>query len=677
MTRIWNPYTFTPLGNPIVGEAPPVLRVMGGMQATAQQLSYAQQRFTQFVMQARLSAVPNPTEAGRLPDGTQYRIVVVGQQTVMEIWPAAGDGDGVGPFIAWTAFVTSSYLPIWDRPLVDFPYDDLPPKPLPPGPEPEYPQLASSGQTTGADNPAPYTTRKWVTSAASAGDTILYEATVEGTLVSTPLDELSSYTNFVITNYPFSRLVSYDPIENISIYDIHTLSVSFTGTPDGIFGPHNGGDPTDPLPNVWHYTPESGEGPTKIYLTFANTGIVAAAGAAAANYNRSAIASWEVAHAAWAAQYGQYLIDLAEWEEARDELIALQRPWWPVNDARKGARPGQVAAVKPYLQGGIGDRHLTARILSFPYNVAYRTIPPAGAGGSIVNDAVTTDTLLGFKSDLLDAEPFTTIPRWDDGLNEMYPERTLRVDFMPPECLFGWKASGSIQYGYRYHMENPRSEHYVLMPPGLDDVSVSQLPDYFTNTYIRPDTAVGLVVAADAFVPVGSTVTVVFFEYRVADPYTGEIYWTECPDLMQHDSIWIRDTGTYIDTPRAVDPLFTSRVRLAGAITQRRTAWGTWSAPVTTPIVQGGWEAAYVTAVEYARPANAPTAVVLASNLHPGANPGPVQSGGFPFGAKFLWSGAPDPVRAAKSRAWDASGATANQEQFIARALIAAGRIKP
>ena len=99
MTRIWNPYTFTPLGNPIVGEAPPVLRVLGGMQATAQQLSYAQQRFTQFVMQARLSAAPNPTEAGRLPDGTQYRIVVVGPQTIMEIWPGGEEDDrlsGIG-----------------------------------------------------------------------------------------------------------------------------------------------------------------------------------------------------------------------------------------------------------------------------------------------------------------------------------------------------------------------------------------------------------------------------------------------------------------------------------------------------------------------------------------------------------------------------------------------------
>ena len=668
MTRIWNPYTFTPLGNPIVGEAPPVLRVMGGMQATAQQLSYAQQRFTQFVMQARLSVVPNPTEAGRLPDGTQYRIVVVGPQTVMEIWPSGSSG---GPFIAWTAFVTSSYLPIWDRPLVDFPYDDFPPKPLPPGPEPEYPQLANSGQASGTDNPAPYTGRKWVTAAAEAGGTILYEATVEGTWVSTPLGGLSPYANFVITNFPSSQIVSYDPIDNAPIYDIHTLSVSFTGTLDG------GGDPTDPLPNVWHYPPGSDGEPTKIYLTFVNTGIVAAASAAATNYNLSAIAAWETAHAAWAAQYVQYLIDLAEWEEARH---ALQRPWWPVNDARKDARPGQVAAVKAYLQGGIGDRHLTARILSFPYNVAYRTIPPAGSGGGIVNTAVTTDTLLGFKTDLLDAEPFTTIPRWDDGLNEMYPERTLRVDFMPPECLFGWKASGSIQYGYRYHIENPRSEHYVLMPPGMEDVAVSVPPDYFSYTRVTPDAAPGLVVASDAFVPVGSVITVVFFEYRVADPYTGEIYWTECPDLMQHDSIWIRDTGVYIDTPRAVDPLFTERVRLGGAITQQRTAWGTWSTPVVTPrgaLVQGSWQAAYVTAVEYERPTKAPAAVVLANNLHVGANPGPVQSGGFAFGAKFLWSGAPDAVRHAKSRAWDASGATAKQEQFIVRALIATGRIKP
>lgn len=671
MTRIWNPYTFTPLGNPIVGEAPPVLRVMGGMQATAQQLSYAQQRFTQFVMQARLSAVPNPTEAGRLPDGTQYRIVVVGPQTVMKIWPAAGDG--VGPFIAWTAFVTSSYLPIWDRPLVDFPYDDLPPKPEPPGPEPQYPQLAGGYAMIFPEYESQSKTKYIVVARAEAGDNVIFESRIEGSIVKAPGG--CNSTTFTYTDFPTWRYVGPDGSGG-SIYDIHTTSFSYTNFGDG---PHK--DPTDPADNVWNYSDPCGDGePTKFYISWANTGLDQAARSATASYNAAAIAAYEAAHAAWAAQYGQYLIDLAEWKEARDALIALQRPWWPVNDARKDARPGQVAAVKSHLQGGIGDRHLTARILSFPYNVAYRTVPAVGAGGTIANTDETTDTVLGFKTELMDAEPFTTIPHWDDGDNEMYPERPLRLDFMPPHCLFGWKANGSVHYGYRFHMENPRSEHYVLMPPGLEGVAVSVPPDYFSYTRVTPDAAPGLVVASDAFVPVGSVITVVFFEYQVADPHTGEIYWTECPDLMQHDSIWIRDTGVYIDTPRAVDPLFTERVRLGGAITQRRTAWGTWSTPVVTPrgaLVQGSWQAAYVTAVEYARPTKAPAAVVLANNLHVGANPGPVQSGGFAFGAKFLWSGAPDSVRAAKSRAWDASGATANQEQFIARALIAAGRIKP
>ncbi|WP_239009700.1 hypothetical protein [Delftia lacustris] len=38
-------------------------------------------------MMARLSVVPNPVEAGRLPDGTAYRIVRIGNSTTMEIWP--------------------------------------------------------------------------------------------------------------------------------------------------------------------------------------------------------------------------------------------------------------------------------------------------------------------------------------------------------------------------------------------------------------------------------------------------------------------------------------------------------------------------------------------------------------------------------------------------------------
>jgi hypothetical protein len=90
MTRIADIFAFTPVGNPVGPVAPPTLRVLGGQQATAQQMQYAQQAYYRFQERARLSVVPNPIEAGRLPDGTQYRIVTIAPHTIMEIWPVGG-----------------------------------------------------------------------------------------------------------------------------------------------------------------------------------------------------------------------------------------------------------------------------------------------------------------------------------------------------------------------------------------------------------------------------------------------------------------------------------------------------------------------------------------------------------------------------------------------------------
>ena len=83
---LWNPYAFTPTGQPVAPAAPPALRVIGG-QASAQQLGMAQQAFAQFSERARLSVVPNPVEAGCLPDGTPYKIIDVAGVRTMMIWP--------------------------------------------------------------------------------------------------------------------------------------------------------------------------------------------------------------------------------------------------------------------------------------------------------------------------------------------------------------------------------------------------------------------------------------------------------------------------------------------------------------------------------------------------------------------------------------------------------------
>lgn len=90
---IWNPYAFGPTGQPLAPQSPPALRVEGPNVATPQQRAMAQAVFHQFAMVQRVSLGPNPTQSGQLPDGTPYRIVTTGPQTIMQIWPAAGDDD--------------------------------------------------------------------------------------------------------------------------------------------------------------------------------------------------------------------------------------------------------------------------------------------------------------------------------------------------------------------------------------------------------------------------------------------------------------------------------------------------------------------------------------------------------------------------------------------------------
>lgn len=108
---LWNPYGFTIGGAPaLLGAAPPALRVMGG-QATAEQIAAARMAFNRFCAVARTSPVPNPTEIGRLPDGTPYRIVVVGPQTFMEIWPTGQDEKRISGIAVRLTYLDGSLLP--------------------------------------------------------------------------------------------------------------------------------------------------------------------------------------------------------------------------------------------------------------------------------------------------------------------------------------------------------------------------------------------------------------------------------------------------------------------------------------------------------------------------------------------------------------------------------------
>ena len=85
MSGLFNPFAFSVLGQALTPPVPPALRVMDG-QATGQQLALAQQAFHGFCALTRTSAVPNPTQQGRLADGTPYKIHVNGRVATMQIW---------------------------------------------------------------------------------------------------------------------------------------------------------------------------------------------------------------------------------------------------------------------------------------------------------------------------------------------------------------------------------------------------------------------------------------------------------------------------------------------------------------------------------------------------------------------------------------------------------------
>jgi len=83
---LWNPFTRRADGTVIQPAAPPALRAVGGP-LNEGQLREAQGAFYKFCSAARVSAVPNPVQTGRLSDGSPYRIVDVNGVRTMTVWP--------------------------------------------------------------------------------------------------------------------------------------------------------------------------------------------------------------------------------------------------------------------------------------------------------------------------------------------------------------------------------------------------------------------------------------------------------------------------------------------------------------------------------------------------------------------------------------------------------------
>lgn len=699
---LYDPHAFTVLGNPVDPACPAVLRAVGGP-ASAELMTLAQQQFYKHCMLSRLSVVPNPREIGRLSDGTRYEIVTVGITRTMTVWPR--DTEAENAVIAWTAFVGHEYLPLWDRPVIDFPTDplpELPPEPQPPEVPIKDPYMNFGIEQTehtynDAGDSGGYPS--WKYSSRTLQLAVWYGSgsskSVVGAISGTSYSVWDAYAvayNTVVSTFP--TLVTVGDGEttpafvDIGYQDYAGLvgdfayAVSYAPPMDGQYRAYTEEHPdgimvTESAIHVETVGAYWSSGDGVILISQQSTGLVAGIRPVAAAYNAAVDAKYAEDMAQWRVDNAEYAREHRAWENLRDALaVGSNGEYWPVIDIRKDARVAQAAAVLAHIKKGVGDFHLAARLLSFPYNVGYKSNPPAYSGGSITASKGEDETDPHMTLVLRGAGPHTMVPSTSDSSGVPTETFRLRRDVMPPRSLFGWKASGDF---VRTKQFPPHHQTQPLVLSTWDNINFAFTSDYFSSTRLEKSNAAGLIVDSDAFVPPGTKLTIVVFEYRVLDGFTGEYIWTPCPELVRHDSIWLRDLGNYWDArpelPEGVDPtiLPIDSVRIAAVVEQTRTQWGEWSKAQPVKRTPTWVRELYASVIRDAPPV-APTAAVIAESLSTAANPAKMQSGGFPFDATFLWDGDKQRILNVLRQPWVSS--PTEQPQFIAHALAATGKVK-
>ena len=91
MTELFNHFNRSVTGQAFDGQAPVQLRIEQGSASRAQ-VQAVQAAYAQFARRATFSQVPNPMERGQLLDGSAYRIVTVGNTTIVQLWPKQSTG---------------------------------------------------------------------------------------------------------------------------------------------------------------------------------------------------------------------------------------------------------------------------------------------------------------------------------------------------------------------------------------------------------------------------------------------------------------------------------------------------------------------------------------------------------------------------------------------------------
>lgn len=556
------------------------------------QASGVRQAYVKFCMAVSQSVSPTGFHyrTFKLSDGTIVMFQSNGGVHSCMVYPVAPSADPASNVISYTAFFDIEFFPIFDRPLykkspVVNPNGDPPPLP-------DYPDYNGPTYT-----PAPYEHRGRYQYLYSAVDNIthlnsdwLVSVSVTSTGGIPNVETTTAYDGWGqaiprVTNGPFTPL-------GVSLW-VPGMTKEQTGLSDEEWTLRNyeavdAGLPVIPLtPEQLGISPtntgpynaasEARNNAAKAYsLAYANKYVEvcqhnAAENVAAKAYsdawdatNAAALAVVQAAITAYEAMINQMRADYeaayAAWEAAQIDFVM---PDYGVpsdlKSERRLSRNLQIAAAQNFEDGGIGNFHLTARILSFPYPVGYHTEsslyfaesgeirsalnPPVGdaESGSVLES--TTFTFVGACREAV----------WYGTGSGPFPLRQygfyLRDYLASPLSPFGSFFDGTFQE----QVKNQQGTSAHVDPSDLHTLVATKMTDPL-KTIVKNNSGDTNSVDSDLFLVSGLTVSVGMLEYECYDQFTEQWLWLPHPKMAALDPVIleIRNSG-YRDYVGATD----------------------------------------------------------------------------------------------------------------------------
>lgn len=654
-------------GEPIAGRMP--VQVVTNGDITDEQMAEIRGQYGIFDRLSRLSLAPRQVRHAYLSDGSLVRLESFHGVDRIFVNPAPEEvsSEAAAP-LAYPAYVDLSFAPIFDRELIDLgsvtPY---PPEPTYPTPAPYgVPEPVFVGQEGGESlGLIYYHVESWVRQADNPSlwnSDIISVRNINPYVIETGYDsgghyykKLNGVTLTSSDGNTFFRVVETfepDPVYSMTnAYNFSRLAFGWVGVDDATKAYYENTLSDHGGSTIFAGKLNSAARDTIWHTIQAMRDADLASSIAISNANTAAYAAFIPVHQAWVdARNAYYAADYANWlatvhqawvdacaaiDAAGGSGAAILKAW------RTSGRSAQISALSAWLDTGISKPHLVARYLSLPFNVkgAHAGTFTLPAGTDIGHDQITDATINYQITHTVTNGNVNTVATetYSDGYAQLEMALPsgwgLGGNVALPTNLFGWLANGDY-IRYKRNFPNNYKDAPQVRPGDLSTLTFSTATGYpaFVNSAIAGSASPTARINSDAFLPPGTTITLIQLEYEVYDPYSLAWVWMPCVDLRTFDSIWLISLGAYTTPALPTEQSAGTsprNVRIRRVLrTERNTDW-TWTTPADVPAssMRAATFPSFALTSLWDR---YPTTIVAAMDMHPGAAPRAAQAGPFP-----------------------------------------------